>query len=181
MSFGSKSILPPPEKFHGLADVDLRYRQRYVDLWANPEVMVQFRKRSEMVGTTRRFLEDKGFYEVETPMMPMSLSVGCPTILELLEEQEHAVALPPYAKSATTCVGKKIAGPGISVYSSAFGSRITVISSSPPEITRPCSTVLKPPTANCSQPVKPSSVLAATTLSPCRYCARITNSSASSR
>lgn len=65
----SKAILPPPEKFHGLADVDLRYRQRYVDLWANPEVMEQFRKRSEMVGTMRRFLEDKGFYEVETPMM----------------------------------------------------------------------------------------------------------------
>ena len=65
----SKSIVPPPEKFHGLADVDLRYRQRYVDLWANPEVMVLFRKRSEMVGTMRRFLEGKGFYEVETPMM----------------------------------------------------------------------------------------------------------------
>ena len=65
----SKSIVPPPEKFHGLSDVDLRYRQRYVDLWANPEVMVLFRKRSEMVGTMRRFLEGRGFYEVETPMM----------------------------------------------------------------------------------------------------------------
>ena len=65
----SKSIVPPPEKFHGLADVDLRYRKRYVDLWANPEVMVLFRKRSEMVSTMRRFLEGRGFYEVETPMM----------------------------------------------------------------------------------------------------------------
>lgn len=65
----SKALLPPPEKFHGLADVDLRYRQRYVDLWANPEVMQQFKKRSAIVGTIRQFLCDKGFCEVETPMM----------------------------------------------------------------------------------------------------------------
>lgn len=65
----SKAIMPPPEKFHGLADVDLRYRQRYVDLWANPEVMERFRKRSGIVASTRRFLVDRGFCEVETPMM----------------------------------------------------------------------------------------------------------------
>ncbi|MCK4960564.1 MAG: lysine--tRNA ligase, partial [Planctomycetes bacterium] len=64
-----KSILPPPEKFHGLADVDLRYRQRYVDMWANPEVMVLFKKRSAMVAAIRTFLQGKGFCEVETPMM----------------------------------------------------------------------------------------------------------------
>lgn len=65
----SKSLLPPPEKFHGLADVDLRYRQRYVDLWANPEVMQLFKKRSAIVSEIRRFLQDRGFLEVETPMM----------------------------------------------------------------------------------------------------------------
>ena len=65
----SKSIQQPPEKFHGLADIDVRYRQRYVDLWANPEVMTGFRKRSDMVATIRRFLQDRGFLEVETPMM----------------------------------------------------------------------------------------------------------------
>ena len=65
----SKSLLPPPEKFHGLADIDLRYRQRYVDLWANPEVMERFKKRSAIISTIRKFLEDKGFLEVETPMM----------------------------------------------------------------------------------------------------------------
>jgi lysyl-tRNA synthetase class 2 len=65
----SKSIQTPPEKFHGLADIDVRYRQRYVDLWSNPEVMVGFRKRSDMVATIRRFLQDRGFLEVETPMM----------------------------------------------------------------------------------------------------------------
>ncbi|MBW2570561.1 MAG: lysine--tRNA ligase, partial [Deltaproteobacteria bacterium] len=65
----SKSLLPPPEKFHGLADVDLRYRQRYVDLWANPEVMQRFKKRSEIIAHIRHFLHDRGFCEVETPMM----------------------------------------------------------------------------------------------------------------
>ena len=65
----SKSLLPPPEKFHGLTDIDLRYRQRYVDLWANPEVMELFKKRSAIISTIRRFLCERGFLEVETPMM----------------------------------------------------------------------------------------------------------------
>jgi len=51
----SKSLLPPPEKFHGLADIDLRFRQRYVDLWANPEVMELFRTRSAIISTVRQF------------------------------------------------------------------------------------------------------------------------------
>lgn len=65
----SKSLLPPPEKFHSLTDVDLRYRQRYVDLWANPEVMERFKKRSEIIASVRSFLQARGFCEVETPMM----------------------------------------------------------------------------------------------------------------
>jgi len=65
----SKSIMPPPEKWHGLADVDLRYRQRYVDLWANPEVMERFKKRIAIIWTIRDFLKGRGFAEVETPMM----------------------------------------------------------------------------------------------------------------
>ncbi|MBE0535646.1 MAG: lysine--tRNA ligase [Phycisphaerae bacterium] len=69
VSLLGKALLPPPEKFHGLADVDLRYRQRYVDLWANPDVMVCFQKRSAIIGAVRRFLQDRGFCEVETPMM----------------------------------------------------------------------------------------------------------------
>jgi lysyl-tRNA synthetase class 2 len=64
-----KSLLQPPEKFHGLADTELRYRQRYVDLWANPEVMERFKKRLAIISTIRSFLQEKGFYEVETPMM----------------------------------------------------------------------------------------------------------------
>ena len=65
----SKCLCQPPEKFHGLSDVDLRYRQRYVDLWANPEVMELFKKRSAIVATIREFLCSRGFLEVETPMM----------------------------------------------------------------------------------------------------------------
>lgn len=65
----AKALLQPPEKFHGLADPDLRYRQRYVDLWANPEVMERFLKRSAMVSSIRSFLQGRGFVEVETPMM----------------------------------------------------------------------------------------------------------------
>jgi len=65
----SKSLLPPPEKFHGLSDIDIRYRKRYVDLWANPEVMELFKKRSTIISQIRRFLQTKGFWEVETPMM----------------------------------------------------------------------------------------------------------------
>jgi len=65
----SKALLPPPEKFHGLSDVDSRYRMRYVDLWANPEVLERFKTRSRMVAGIRRFLEERGFQEVETPMM----------------------------------------------------------------------------------------------------------------
>jgi lysyl-tRNA synthetase class 2 len=71
----AKSLLQPPEKFHGLADTDLRYRMRYVDLWANPEVMGRFKTRSAIITSIRRFLNDRGFVEVETPMM-QSLAGG---------------------------------------------------------------------------------------------------------
>ena len=65
----SKCLCQPPEKFHGLADIDLRYRHRFVDLWANPEVMELFLRRSAIIATIRQILESKGFLEVETPMM----------------------------------------------------------------------------------------------------------------
>ena len=65
----SKALLPPPEKWHGLADVEVRYRQRYLDLLANPEVRRTFLVRSAMVTAIRRFLDERGYVEVETPMM----------------------------------------------------------------------------------------------------------------
>ena len=69
MTFLSKDLLPLPEKWHGLTDVELRYRQRYVDLVMNPEVREVFLKRSKLVQSLRRFLDAHGFVEVETPMM----------------------------------------------------------------------------------------------------------------
>ena len=65
----SKSLLPLPEKFHGLKDTDSRYRRRYLDLIMNPEVKDTFVKRSAIISSIRRFLEEKGFVEVETPTL----------------------------------------------------------------------------------------------------------------
>lgn len=65
----SKALLPPPEKFHGLKDVEARYRQRYLDLMANPEARDLFNKRIRAVDEIRRFLRERGFAEVETPMI----------------------------------------------------------------------------------------------------------------
>jgi lysyl-tRNA synthetase class 2 len=69
ITFLSKDLLPLPEKWHGLTDVELRYRQRYVDLVMNPEVRDVFLKRAKLVQSMRRFLGEHGFVEVETPMM----------------------------------------------------------------------------------------------------------------
>ncbi len=65
----TKSISPLPEKYHGIQDKELRYRQRYLDLIMNSEVRKTFHIRSKVISLTRRFFEDKGFLEVETPMM----------------------------------------------------------------------------------------------------------------
>ncbi len=65
----SKSLQPLPEKYHGLTNTDLRYRQRYVDLIMNPEVKDTFVKRSQIISSIRRFLDEQGFMEVETPML----------------------------------------------------------------------------------------------------------------
>lgn len=65
----SKSLLPLPEKFHGLKDQDLRYRQRYVDLIVNPSVKDTFIKRSRIITELRRYLDGKGFLEVDTPIL----------------------------------------------------------------------------------------------------------------
>ena len=65
----SKSLRPLPEKFHGLKDMDLRYRQRYVDLIVNPEVKETFIKRSQIIKEIRTILDEKGYLEVETPVL----------------------------------------------------------------------------------------------------------------
>ncbi|MBM3474454.1 MAG: lysine--tRNA ligase [Armatimonadetes bacterium] len=65
----AKALRPMPEKWHGLQDVEKRFRQRYLDLLANPEVRETLRKRSAMVAAGRRFLDERGFIEVETPVL----------------------------------------------------------------------------------------------------------------
>ena len=62
----SKALLPLPEKWHGLQDVEVRYRQRYLDLIANPEVRDVFRRRARMIREMRAFLAEQGFVEVAT-------------------------------------------------------------------------------------------------------------------
>ena len=65
----AKAVAPPPEKWHGLSDKELRYRRRYVDLWASDGVRETFVQRSRVLSLTRRFLEERGFLEVETPTL----------------------------------------------------------------------------------------------------------------
>ena len=69
LSMSAKSLVTPPDKHKGLEDVELRYRQRYVDLWANPEVMRTMKLRGQIVARMRQYLVDKGYLEVETPML----------------------------------------------------------------------------------------------------------------
>src|SRR5436190_10879813 len=65
----AKALRPPPEKWHGLADTEIRYRQRYLDLVANPDVKEVFLKRTQIIREIRNFLNERGYVEVETPMM----------------------------------------------------------------------------------------------------------------
>jgi lysyl-tRNA synthetase class 2 len=69
LTFLSKSLSPPPEKWHGLTDLEQRYRRRYVDLFTNPESLQTFLSRSKIIAAFRRVMSEKGFVEVETPTM----------------------------------------------------------------------------------------------------------------
>lgn len=69
LELASKSLAAPPGKWHGLEDAELRYRQRYVDMYTNPETVRVFEQRSRIISMVRRFMEARGFLEVETPMM----------------------------------------------------------------------------------------------------------------
>ena len=71
VEMASKALLPPPAKWEGLADVEARYRHRYVDLWANPEVMRVMKLRIRIVDEIRKYMQSQGYTEVETPMMQL--------------------------------------------------------------------------------------------------------------
>ena len=68
-TFLTKAIRPLPEKWHGVTDPEIRYRQRYLDLISNPDILQKFLKRTKILSRMRRFLDDRGYVEVETPMM----------------------------------------------------------------------------------------------------------------
>ncbi|MFM7132725.1 MAG: amino acid--tRNA ligase-related protein, partial [Planctomycetota bacterium] len=69
LSLATKSLAAPPEKWHGLSDPELRYRRRYVDMYANPETAKVFAMRSRIISRIRRFMDGRGFLEVETPVL----------------------------------------------------------------------------------------------------------------
>jgi lysyl-tRNA synthetase class 2 len=69
IAIACKSLAPPPGKWHGLEDAEIRYRKRYVDMYSNPETVKVFEQRSRIVSLVRRFMESRGYLEVETPMM----------------------------------------------------------------------------------------------------------------
>ena len=94
----SKSLRPLPEKWHGLKDIDLRYRQRYLDLATNPDVMETFLVRSKIVRAMRNYLDARGFYEVETPTMQ---SIAGGTIARPFMTHHNALDIDLYLRIAT--------------------------------------------------------------------------------
>src|SRR4051812_25531509 len=105
LAVASKALLPPPAKWEGLSDVELRYRQRYVDLWANPEVMRTLKLRMQIVDEVRTFLKSKGYLEVETPMM-QALAGGAAA--RPFETHHRALDIPLYLRIAPELYLKRL-------------------------------------------------------------------------
>lgn len=105
VGMAAKALLPPPAKWEGLSDVELRYRQRYVDLWANPEVMRLMKLRMRVVEEIRRYMADRGFLEVETPMM-QALAGGAAA--RPFQTHHNALDIPLYLRIAPELYLKRL-------------------------------------------------------------------------
>ncbi len=105
LTFLAKALLPLPEKWHGLADRDTRYRQRYLDLLGNPETREVFRRRAALVTAMRRFLDDEGFLEVETPML-QPLATGAAA--RPFETRHHALGVDLFLRVAPELYLKRL-------------------------------------------------------------------------
>ncbi|MEK6711872.1 MAG: lysine--tRNA ligase, partial [Nitrospinota bacterium] len=105
LSLLAKNLRPLPEKWHGLQDIETRYRQRYVDLIANPGVAEVFRARTRLVQLMRRFLDERGFLEVETPMMQ---SIPGGAAARPFETYHNALDMPLYLRVAPELYLKRL-------------------------------------------------------------------------
>ena len=101
----TKSLKVLPEKFHGLVDTDLRYRQRYVDTIVNPEVRDTFRKRSKIISAVREFLDGRGYLEVDTPVLH-TLEIGASA--RPFRTHHNALNLPMFLRIETELALKRL-------------------------------------------------------------------------